>query len=1163
MKRIFIFSIMALLCLTTSAKLVVTQTSCNYQKGLMAIVADKARVGWQYIDQMSWPIDQEAFQIEVHELVTGQLVYDSGSVHSAESQLISLPYLAPNIYGYSWRVRIASRGQEKKGKGKGKGKNTRSDMLVWSEWSQGQILRVVPTDLRVIPSNRLAPTSAPQWIGAISKRDAHIPDGRWSNEVFKKDTFVTKWSQVDSLSSRSIILRKGFRTSHAIVDAVVYVCGLGHYEMCINGQRVGNREFAPLWSEYSRTVYYNTYDVTRLLREGDNAVTVLLGNGFFNVQRGNRYSKLQTSFGPLQLFLRMDITYDDGTTEYVLSDDTWRWCKSPITFNSIFGGESYDARLEQDGCLEPQYDDSKWNSAVVVEGPEGRLYPETASPVRIMERYSIQSVHHIDKDSIESASRKTKREVAPSAFVCDMGQNLAGFPSITVSGKRGQKVTLLVSERLTPQGVCDQSQTGRQHYYEYTLKGGGKETWHPRFSYYGFRYIQVEGAVMEKQANPDSLPVIHNLQSCFIYNSTPETSTFWCDNERMTKTHRLIERAERSNMQAVLTDCPHREKLGWLEQDHLCGPSLFYNFDMTTLVPKIIRDIVDTQKPNGMVPTTAPQYVSFGNLFDDSPEWGSTLVILPFMYYDMYGDSTLITDNYEPMRRYVDYLTSRADDGIVSHGLGDWYDYGPWRAGFSHNTPVPLVATAHYIYDLQLITEAARMTGHRADEQKYKTLCDEVVASFNRHFYHPDSCYYGTGSQTSNVLPLFLGITGEHKDAVLQSLINDIHAHGDRLTTGDVGNRYLFRVLADHGQNELLLRMLNHDEAPGYGFQIVQGATTLTEQWDPRQGASENHFMLGQIDEWFFRSLAGIRQKPGTHGYRHLIIDPQSLEGIGRVKATIHTLYGEVKVDFDPVKKTLNTSVPRGCTLEEPSFPRMKDQIGIGGLITLMAPTWSFKNNYYDNTNSERYDPQWPFIWFGSSWLTSGIMGHSYPGYHLRSGVFNKREFGMTYFDVSKNLYRGIVGYAVGLQFVANSYDLSLSHLAKRVGDDVEFVPQEEKFRNNYLDFYYVRIPFLIGVQTYGRQLSLQTGPAVYVGGSTYNYRLRGEEKSEDHHLHTQNFGAQWMVMAGIGPLTVTYTQQLVHLFRLSDGTKAYPSSLTVGFDFWYWARRHFRPKRK
>ena len=912
MKRFFVGWLSALVCLTASAKLVVTQTSCNHQKGRMAVVEDKVRVGWQYVDSTGETKGQNCYQIEVRERVTGRLVYDSKVIYSGESQLIQLPRLLPNTYGYTWRVRI--------GYQDGRGKKRRPDH--WSEWSNGQDIRVAPSDLGRRSADASATAQTPQWIGAITKGAARIPDGRWSNEVFKKDTFKTRWENVDTLSSHSIILRKGFHTTRQIVDAVVYVCGLGHYEMSINGQRVGDSMFAPLWSEYSRTVYYNTYDVTDMLREGDNAVAVLLGNGFFNVQRGGRYSKLQASFGPPQLILRMDITYDDGTTCQVVSDDSWRWALSPITFNSIYGGESYDARLKQNGALDARFDDSKWQQAVVVEGPGGRLRPETAPPVKIMEHYSVLKRHDINPDSLEAASSKTKRTVSLGAFVCDMGQNLAGFPVITVSGQRGQKVTLLVSERLTPQGACDQSQSGRQHYYEYTLKGEGEETWHPRFSYYGFRYIQVEGAVMEDMPNPDHLPVIHQLQSCFIYNAAPETSTFWCDNERMTNTHRLIERAERSNMQGVLTDCPHREKLGWLEQDHLCGPSLLYNYDMTTLVPKIIRDIVDTQKPNGMVPTTAPQYVSFGNLFDDSPEWGSTLIILPFMYYDMYGDSTLITDNYEPMRRYVDYLTSRADNGIVSHGLGDWYDYGPRKPGFTQNTQVPLVATAHYIYDLQLITEAARMTGRETDRRRYQTLYEQTVMAFNRHFFHPDSCYYGTGSQASNALPLFLGITGEHKASVLQWLVDDIHAHGDRLTTGDVGNRYLFRVLADNGLNELLFRMLNHDDVPGYGFQLAQGATTLTEQWDPRQGSSENHFMLGQIDEWFFRSLAGIRQKPGTHGMRHLVIDPQPVKGVGRVKATIHNLYGVVTVDFDPSSKTLKTTVPMGCQWETPSPTR-------------------------------------------------------------------------------------------------------------------------------------------------------------------------------------------------------------------------------------------------
>ena len=887
MKKISTLIFLLTVVQTASAKPVVTQTMCNYQTEPTAITDGKIRLGWQYEDDQGGQVLQEAYQLIVRERLTGRTLFDTGLLPSSQSQHIELSL--PARLSYTWQVRIKS-GSE------------------LSDWSREQTIRQAPTDL----------AQTAHWIGAITKKQAGIPDGRWSNAVFKKDTFLTKWEGVDTLSQRSIVMRKEFKTRRRrIKDAVVCVSGLGHYELTVNGQRLGDSEFAPLWSEYSRTIYYNMYDVTNIISSQQvNAISVLLGNGFFNVQRGNRYSKLQSSFGPPQLFLRMDITYDDGTTQRIASDESWRWTPSPVTFNSIYGGESYDARLEMPAALLPGFNDSRWNRAVATEGPDGILRPETCQPVKVMEHYDVVSWKPIPADSIESASAKTRRRVSPSAFVCDMGQNLAGFPQITVSGRAGQKVTLLTSERLTPQGACDQRQTGRQHYYEYTLKGSGDETWHPRFSYYGFRYIQVEGAVMEGQPNPQGLPVVKSLQSCFVYNSAAETSSFWCNNDLFNRTHRLIERAERSNMQAVMTDCPHREKLGWLEQDHLCGPSLLFNYDMTRLVPKIIRDIVDTQKENGMVPTTAPQYVSFGNLFDDSPEWGSTLIILPFQYYDMYGDSTLITDHYDAMSRYVDYLTSRADSNIVSHGLGDWYDYGPWRAGFCRNTPVPLVATAHYIMDLQLVSRAARMAGRHQDATRYDSLCCEVSNAFNHRFYHADSCYYGSGSQTSNALPLFLGICGENRDAVLQSLISDIHAHGDRLTTGDVGNRYLFRVLADNGQGELLFRMLNHSDSPGYGFQLSLGATTLTEQWDPRQGSSENHFMMGQIDEWFFRSLSGISQLPGTHGMQHLVVCPQVVGDIKQVRTTLRTLYGPVTVDYDQATGRLDVKVPGGCTIQ-------------------------------------------------------------------------------------------------------------------------------------------------------------------------------------------------------------------------------------------------------
>lgn len=896
-KRRFFLALLILTALQINAKLTVTKLTCNYQSGL-AVTRGDIRLGWQMTSDVNND-SQTAYQITVYENVTNKKVYASGKVKSDRSQLISLPALKPNAHGYYWEVRV----WDAKGTA--------------SETSRRQYIRVVPAEL------------GGKWIGAITKKDAKLPEGRFSNSVFKKDEFKQKWADTDTLSAKSIIMRKEFKAGkRKVTDAVVYVSGLGHYELKINGTKVGDAEFAPLWSEYDKTVYYNVYDVTPLITRGGNAVSVLLGNGFFNVQRIGRYSKLQTSFGAPQLMFRMDINYDDGSSQTILSDADWKYSLSPITFNSIYGGESYDARLVQEGCEKAGFDDSKWRKAVIVEGPKGTLTPQTVQPVKLMERYGISSWKPVPADSLASASKATKRDIAPSVFVADMGQNLAGFPEITVKGRRGQKVTLLVAEKLTRQGVCDQKQTGRQHYYEYTLGGNGEETWHPRFSYYGFRYIQVEGAVLEGQPNPDNLPVLTRLNSCFVYNSAEEVSSFECSNPLFTKTHRLIERAERSNMQSVLTDCPHREKLGWLEQDHLCGPSLLYNYDMTNYAPKVIRDITDTQKKDGMVPTTAPQYVSFGNLFDDSPEWGSTLIILPFMYYDMYGDSTLITDNYTAMRRYADYLTSRADNGIVSHGLGDWYDYGPWRAGFSKNTPIPLVATAHYILDLRLVADAARMTGNMADAEKYSVMASEVTSAFNKEFYKPDSCTYGTGSQASNALPLFLGLAGDNKQAVLKSLVEDIKAHGNRLTTGDVGNRYLFQTLAENGLNELLYTMLNHYETPGYGFQLNHGATTLTEQWDPRQGTSLNHFMMGQIDEWLFKTLGGIRNMPGTHGLRHLLIAPTLVGDLQYVKASTASLYGKIAVDCSKTSLTVEIPVGSDATVVLPDGS--KKHVGSG-----------------------------------------------------------------------------------------------------------------------------------------------------------------------------------------------------------------------------------------
>ena len=915
----YLLLFLCLPCILQAKNITITRLTCEMQEGLV-VVEGSPRLGW-VMESPENGTRQSAYEIDIREAFTGRQIWNSGKVNSSQSQLVPTDganISSGNPFNYIWSVRVWD------------------ETGTPSEWSHEAKFRSAPSRL-----------SDGKWIGAITRQNAYLPEGRkFHGSELKKPEVKAAWEAVDTLAKKSIYLRRTFLLDDAentkirkyrndsgnkpgkkIVEATAYVCGLGFYEFSLNGKKVGNSEFAPLWSDYDKSVYYNTYDVTEQLRYGENAVGILLGNGFYNVQ-GGRYRKLQISFGPPTLLFELVINYEDGTRTIVRSDNEWKYDLSPVTFNCIYGGEDYDARREQKGWNQAGFDDSHWRPVVMQEAPKGVLRPQMAPPVKIMERYDIQKVTKLNTEQITAASKSTKRTVDPSAFVLDMGQNLAGFPEITVRGKRGQKVTLLVAEALTDEGACNQRQTGRQHYYEYILKGEGDETWHPRFSYYGFRYIQVEGAVLKGQKNPQKLPVLKNIQSCFVYNSAKKVSTFESSNPIFNAAHRLIEKAVRSNMQSVFTDCPHREKLGWLEQVHLNGPGLLYNYDLTAYAPQIMQNMADAQHSNGAMPTTAPEYVVFEgpgmDAFAESPEWGGSLVIFPFMYYETYGDDSLIRKYYSNMRRYVDYLKTRADNHILSFGLGDWYDYGDFRAGFSRNTPVPLVATAHYYMTVMYLIEAAKMVGNDYDIRYYSSLADDIRIAFDKRFLNNDTAQYGTGSQCSNALPLFLHMTQDKK--VFMNLIKDVEAHGNRLTTGDVGNRYLIQTLARNDQHELIYKMFNHEEAPGYGFQLKFGATTLTEQWDPRQGSSWNHFMMGQIDEWFFNSLVGIRpyaastlenqQNKSKQGYQKFIIAPQPVGDLKFVKSSYETLYGTIVVDWARQNGTftLNVSVPVNTT---------------------------------------------------------------------------------------------------------------------------------------------------------------------------------------------------------------------------------------------------------
>lgn len=881
----------------------ITNLTCEFQQNPLAVNTLQPLFGWQFSSTEN-EFTQIAYEIEV----TGENLYwNSGIIYSNSSQFIQYygEALKPG-QKYQWRVRIWD------------------EKEVISQWSSYSNFRIAPNFNFTHSSSPLGEGWGEVWIGAIRSDSARIPAGkRFLSWEMGTQEYKDVWKNIDPVSHKSIILRKPFVAKKEIKEAITYICGLGHYELTINGKKVGDGEFAPFWSDYDKTIYYNTFDITSFLKKGENVFGVLLGNGFFNAQ-GGRYSKLKVSFGAPTLLFKTIIRYSDNSTEEVISDRSWKYAFSPVTFNDIYGGENYDARLEQKGWNQPGFNDLNWKPVVIQEAPKGKLEPQQGEPIKIMERLPYKTVKKLSKNECDSSSVRTKRKVDNTAMVFDIVQNLAGFPQITVNGKKGDSITIFVGESVFPEGAVDQRQTGRPHYYTYILKGEGDETWHPRFSYYGFRYIQVEGAVLKGDKNPRKLPVLKDLKSCFVYNSARQISTFKCSNELFNKTHTLIQKAVQSNMQAVFTDCPQREKLGWIEQLHLNGPVLMYNYNLIDFLPKIMQDMVDAQQPDGAVSSIAPMYNIFGNKngFDDfgvSPEWGSSIIFLPWMYYDFYGDVSLITENYQAMRRWVDYMTSRAENHVLSFGLGDWYDYGDFKAGYSRNTPVPFVATAYYFYALKYLVKSADLVGNNFDAIYYEALADKVRKVLNTKFFNTERKQYATGSQTANAMAVFMEIVEpENKQAVLDNLVKDIEAHGNRLTTGDIGSRYLYQTLASNGLNELMYKMFNHYDAPGYGFQLQFGATTLTEQWDPRRGSSWNHFMLGHIDEWFFATLAGIQPDKKNPGMKHFIIKPEIVGDLTYVKASTESLFGKISVNWRIENKRfiLDVSVPYNTTAE-------------------------------------------------------------------------------------------------------------------------------------------------------------------------------------------------------------------------------------------------------
>jgi alpha-L-rhamnosidase len=676
------------------------------------------------------------------------------------------------------------------------------------------------------------------------------------------------------------LFRKNFTCAKKVVAAYAFISGLGQYQMSINGKKAGDGFLTPGWTYYDKTCLYNVLNITPLLNAGKNTVGIIVGNGFYNINR-ERYVKMVDAFGMPKLICRIKVVYADGSTNDVVSDQSWTTTPSQITFSSIYGGEDNDARLAQPGWDKPDFKDQHWKKAELVKAPLGRLTADPDYPVAIMDSFTVKKIS----------------EPKPLVYIYDFGQNASGIVELKIKGHKGQTVKLIPAEILTHDKLANQDATGGPYYFLYTLKGDGIETFRPNFTYYGFRYVQVEGAGPAN--NADGLPVVEKLTALHIRNSSPQNGTFKCSNVLFNRIYTLINWAIKSNYQSVVTDCPHREKLSWLEQDYLMGNSIHYNLDNYNLYKKLVFDLIDAQDPVGFVPDIAPEFVRFSGGFLDSPEWGSSAVILPWQLYNWYGDKDILQKAYPMVKKYVDYLESKSDKHILSYGLGDWFDYGPRQPGEAQLTPKALTATAIFYYDVLLLSKMSALLNKPEAATNYSRLATAVKEAFNSKFFNKTTGVYSTGSQTAMAMPLSVGLVDDaDKTSVLKNLTDSIRQHKYALTAGDIGFHFLIDALDKGGQSQIIYAMNNRDDVPGYGYQLKKGATALTESWPALENVSNNHLMLGHIMEWFYSGLAGIGQEHNSVGFKTLKIRPQPVGDITSASGTFHTPYGWVSTDW-------------------------------------------------------------------------------------------------------------------------------------------------------------------------------------------------------------------------------------------------------------------------
>ena len=861
--RIFLFLFVLSISISVSAAIQPIQLTCEYISNPLGIDSKKPRFSWLFTGKERNQL-QSAYELIVADNLKdiqadrGNM-WQSGKINSSQS--VQVEYAGSELKSftkYYWRVKVYDKN---------------SEASAWSEINSFETAMLSASDWKA------------QWIN----------DGSMNPE---KDEDYYK-------DDRMPLLRKEFSAGKTISSARLYISGLGYYEAYLNGKKIGDHVLDPGFTSYKKQVLYSVYDITAMLKRGNNVAGVMLGSGWWNplpLKLFGRFEirKHQQTERPC-VKAEIHIRYADGSEETTVTDDSWLAAPGPIIKNSVYLGEHYDARLEQKNWCTAGADKRVWKKAMVVSGPSGELTAQMLPPIRVTKILKPLKIY----------------EVKPDTFIVDMGQNFAGVARIKVKGSEGKRIHLRFGEDVYKDGslnfmtsVCTQLKWGNGgpgsptiawQEDDYILKGAGTEEWSPRFTFHGFRYIEITGW--------PGKPTPGDIEGLRMNSDVAANGSFECSNPMLNKLHDVIDWTFKSNIFSVQSDCPAREKMGYGADMVVTANSFMYNYNMARFYAKAMRDYANEQQPDGGITEIAPYtgIADKGYGGESGPlGWELIFPYLQKQLYDFYEDKRIIEENYVGLKKQIDFLQSKAVDNLFYWDISDHEAIDTKPEAFS--------ASAFYYHHVKLAAECAGILQKKEDSLHFSKLADKIKEAIISRFQVGNTGRFDNATQSAQLFALWYGFAAD-KDSAFAVLMKEFARHNGHLATGIFSTKMMFDVFRENDMNDRAYAVATKREFPGWDHMLTTGATTLWETWAyPDNFPSQNHPMFGSIEEWFYRSLLGINA--AAPGFKKIVIKPQPAGDLTWAKGSYQSIRGEIKSEWKKEVNSfsLNVSIPVNTT---------------------------------------------------------------------------------------------------------------------------------------------------------------------------------------------------------------------------------------------------------